>query len=242
MSPTNKQTTWLVTGANRGIGFEFVRQLLESPNNLVVASCRNPDKATALSDLRQTGKGTLHVVKMDVGDFEGVRASAPVLEKILGETRLDYLINNAGIAVLDPVFAFDPEKFLSSFRTNTIGPAVLSQVCLPLLEKGHAKKIVHISSTSGSIASLAETPNAFLPIPAYSMSKTALNMLAYKQKLERPDITIIPMCPGWEGGIGAQDAPLEPHESISKMLKIITSATNADSGKFFRWNGEIIPW
>ncbi|KAI0816815.1 NAD-P-binding protein [Trametes gibbosa] len=255
------RTTWLVTGANRGIGFEFVRQLLESSTNLVVAACRNPEMASTLSDLREIAQGTLHIIKIDVSDFDSIRSSVPVLEQILGETGLDYLVNNAAIAIIDTAFAFEPEALLSSFRTNTIGPALLSQVCLPLLEKGHTKKIVHISSISGSIASLAQTPSAFLAIPSYSMSKIALNMLAYKQKLERPDITIIPLCPGWvrtetivtdmggqdaamdmEGGLGGQETPLEPHESVSKMLKLVTSSTIADSAKFVRWNGETIPW
>lgn len=83
--------------ANRGIGLEIVRQLLASPTNLVVAGVRTPEKATALLDLKSTAKGTLHVIKLDVGDFDSVRASAKNIEAILGDTGLDYLINNAGV-------------------------------------------------------------------------------------------------------------------------------------------------
>lgn len=83
--------------ANRGIGFEIVRQLLESSSNIVVATCRDLEKATALYDIGKASQGTLYVLKLDIGDFDSVRASASTLEKVLGGTGLDYLINNAGI-------------------------------------------------------------------------------------------------------------------------------------------------
>lgn len=83
--------------ANRGIGFELVKQLLDTPSNLVVATCRNPDKATALSDLKTSAKGTLRIIRLDVADFVNVRASAKEVETILGDIGLDYLVNNAGI-------------------------------------------------------------------------------------------------------------------------------------------------
>ncbi|KAH9852412.1 NAD-P-binding protein [Lenzites betulinus] len=243
MSNTKTSTTWLVTGASRGIGLELVRQLLESPSNIVVAACRNPEKATALSDLGKTSKGTLHVVQIDVGDFASVQASAPTLEKILGETGLDYLINNAGIATADTAFTMDPKVLETTLRTNAIGPALLSQVCLPLLKKGSAKKILHISSTAGSIASTAEAKPEWQLIGSYAMSKAALNMLAYKQKLEQPDFTVITLCPGWvKTDMGGKEAALEPKESIAGILKVITSETTADSGKYLRFNGEVIPW
>ncbi|KAL1946991.1 hypothetical protein VTO73DRAFT_13952 [Trametes versicolor] len=239
MSST-RPTTWLVTGASRGIGFEIVRQLLESPSNLVVAACRTPDKATALSGLKDTAKGTLHIVQLDTSDFDSVRALPALLEPILGETGLDYLINNAGISVHDTASAFDPESMLTILRTNAIGPALVSQVALPFLEKAPTKKILHVSSTLGSVASADEFGARGA---SYSMSKSALSMLTYKQKAERPDIIAITLCPGWvKTDIGTQAARLEPAESVAGILKVITSATAEDSGKYIRYNGEIIPW
>lgn len=70
---------------------------MNSPNNLVVAACRSPEKATALHGLKTTAKGTLHLVQLDVSDFDSIRAAAKPLEAILGEIGLDYLINNAAI-------------------------------------------------------------------------------------------------------------------------------------------------
>lgn len=74
-----------------------MRQLLASPTNLVIATARAPGKATALHNLQKTAKGTLHVIKLDISDFDSIRASAKELQAILGETGLDYLINNAVI-------------------------------------------------------------------------------------------------------------------------------------------------
>lgn len=74
-----------------------MKQLLDTPSNLVVATCRNPDKATALSDLKTSAKGTLRTIRLDVADFVNVRASAREVETILGDIGLDYLVNNAGI-------------------------------------------------------------------------------------------------------------------------------------------------
>ncbi|KAL1948586.1 hypothetical protein VTO73DRAFT_10392 [Trametes versicolor] len=237
-------TSWLVTGANRGIGFELVKQLLDSPNNLVIATCRNLDKATALSDLKNTTKGTLHIIQLDVTDFANVRASVKEVEAILGDIGLDYLVNNAAIVAWDSVFDMDPEKLVDILRTNTVGPALISQVYLPLLEKGRAKKILHISSTGGSFAEfeglIAEEHRK---LGAYALSKAALNMLAYKQKVARPDLIVIALCPGWvKTDMGGEKGLLQPEESIAGIIKVITNATSADSGKFLRYNGEEIPW
>lgn len=183
--------------ANRGIGFEIVTQLVASPNNLLIAACRSPEKATALADLKKSARGIIHIIKIDVSDFDSIRASAKALQAVCGETGLDYLINNAGIvrasvcyphdAVLihdvlvqiadDTASTLDPERLLELFKTNAAGPALVSQVCLPFLEKGSTKKILHISSTAGSIGTLSKLESPRGLFTSYAMSKAALNML-----------------------------------------------------------------
>ncbi|KAL1948585.1 hypothetical protein VTO73DRAFT_10391 [Trametes versicolor] len=245
MSTTARPTTWLITGANRGIGFELVKQLLTSPTNLVVGVCRDPEHATALADLKQTTQGTLHVIPLDIADFDSVRASATQLERILGDTGLDYLINNAAIFTYDTAFTSDPDTLLRLLRTNVAGPALVAQVCLPLLEHGHAKMLVNVSSTSGSIGSVKhiEKEEHRVGGAAYSISKAALNMLTYKQKVERPDLIVLALCPGWvKTDMGGQQAALEPEESVAGILKVVTSATPADSGKFLSFSGVEAPW
>ncbi|KAH9887899.1 NAD-P-binding protein [Cubamyces lactineus] len=242
MPSTSRPTTWLVTGASRGIGYELVRQLVSSPDNLVVAACRIPEKATALHALKNASKGQLHIVQLDVGDFDSVRASFGQVEPILEKTGLDYLINNAGIAVRDAPFDLDPEVLVSTFRINAAGPALVSQVYLPLIEKSNRKVILNISSTVGSIASIDRIGMSG-KYPAYAMSKAALNMLTVKQKGARPDLITITLCPGHvKTDMGGPEGTLEPEESVAGILKVVTGATAEDSGKYLSYSGETIPW
>ncbi|KAI8974768.1 NAD-P-binding protein [Trametes punicea] len=239
MFSVSRRTTWLVTGSSRGLGFELVRQILSSADNVVIAACRNPEKATALRELNVNAKGILHVIQMDVSDFVSIRAAQKDIAHILKETGLDYLINNAGIVVHDTAFTLDPEDLLRIVRTNVAGSALVSQICLPFLEKGSRKVILNISSTTGSLQSVAEIGGI---LSSYAISKAALNMLTLKQKAERPDIIAITLCPGRvKTDMGGKEATVEPEESARGILKIITSATKKDSGKYLRYNGEVIP-
>ncbi|KAI0816808.1 NAD-P-binding protein [Trametes gibbosa] len=240
MQSTSQRATWLITGASRGIGLELVRQILKSPNNVIIAACRAPERAAGLDALKNTVQGTLHVMPLDVSDTASIRAVPKQLEAILGDSGLDYLINNAGIDAHDTAFNFDLEVLMNILKTNTIGPALITQVCLPFLEKGSAKKITHISSAMGSIATADEFGARGV---SYSMSKAALNMLTYKQKLERPDLTFLTLCPGWvKTDMGGEGAVLEPKESVAGILRVVTSATRDDSGKYMRYDGEPMPW
>ncbi|KAH9887897.1 NAD-P-binding protein [Cubamyces lactineus] len=238
MSMAHHRTTWLITGTSRGIGLEIVRQLVQSSDNIVIAACRNPDKAVDLHALKDTAAGNLHIVAVDVSDFEAIRALPKQLEPILGESGLAYLINNAGISTEDTGFSVDPEAFLRVFRTNVAGPALLSQVCLPLLKKSSRKVILNVSSFGGS--HVQHFGNAYA---SYAMTKSALNMLTVKQKVEHPDMIIITMCPGWvKTEMGGPGALIDPEESAQGILKLITSATVKDSGRYLRYNGEELLW
>ncbi|KAL7277031.1 hypothetical protein ACG7TL_008875 [Trametes sanguinea] len=226
-------TTWLVTGASRGIGLELVKQILATPTNKVVATCRNPDGATGLTELKDSAQDRLDVVRLDLDDFEAVRSSASQLNTLLGETGLDYLVNNAGISLRNELASeTEPEDILQHVRTNAAAPALVSKICLPLLRKGNKKAIIHISSTAGSV-NLA-IPRVGAKITAYSMSKAALNMLANKQKAENPDFTVL--C------LGGPAAPLEAPQSVEGVMKIIAAATPEDGCRFVRYNGDVIPW
>ncbi|KAI0628094.1 NAD-P-binding protein [Trametes polyzona] len=240
---TSRPTTWLITGASRGIGLELVRQLLESPSNLVIAACRNLEKATGLNALKDIAKGTLHIIRLDVNDWDNIRALPQQLDPIIAEVGLDYLVNNAAAYTQDTGFTVDLKTLLTIFRVNSIAPALISQIVLPYLEKSNVKKILHVSSTGGSMGAIGNNIPELQQLTAYPMSKSALNMLTCRQKLTRPDITVIALCPGWvKTDMGGANADLEPSESVCGIIKVITSATLADSGKFLRYNGEEIPW
>ncbi|OCH93967.1 NAD-P-binding protein [Obba rivulosa] len=235
--------TWLVTGSSRGIGLELVRQLLEDPSNVVIAACRNPDGATALQALREsdTAKGELHVVGLDVSDETSIRGSVKAVEQILGEGRgLDYLVNNAAVHNGDDsAFAISSEAFTRIFQTNVVGPALMGEVYLPYLLKSTRKVIVNTSSGLGSISLCQYGPRS----TTYAVTKAALNMLTNKQAKARPELIVISLCPGWvKTDMGGKAAELEPHDSISGILKVVTSLGPKDSGKFYRYNGEEWPW
>ncbi|KAI9061966.1 C-signal [Trametes sanguinea] len=247
MPSAARPTTWLVTGSSRGIGFEIVKQLVANPTNLVVAALRTPEKAPALHGLKAAAKGKLHIVKLDASDFDSIRESVKQIDPILGDIGLDYLVSNAGILAHDTAFTLDPEELLSLMRTNVAGPALLSQVLLPFIEKGERKVILHMSSTGGSMQSVPLLSvlygSASVGYASYSMTKAALNMLTQKQKIERPDLIVIPMCPGpVKTDMNPVDGQIEPEESVQGMLKVITTVTVNDSGKYLRYNGEVIPW
>ncbi|PCH39152.1 hypothetical protein WOLCODRAFT_29407 [Wolfiporia cocos MD-104 SS10] len=229
--------TWLVTGCSRGLGFELVKQLASESSNIVIATCRNPDRATALQDLRYGAIGMLHIVQLDVTDEESIYASVQIVEDIVKEKGIDYLYNNAGIDNEDNAFNIKSEDLLRILRTNVVAPALISQVYLPLVERSARKVIVNVSSSFGSIG-VDKGPY----LAAYSISKAALNMLTYKQAVAKPNITVIALDPGWtKTDMGGPSAALEPHESVAQQIQVVTSAAK-DSGRFLNYSGRILPW
>ncbi|CDO69111.1 hypothetical protein BN946_scf185042.g13 [Trametes cinnabarina] len=239
MSSSNTHT-WLITGTSRGIGLAMTGQLLADPSNTVIATCRNPDSAKSLRALEADAGGRLHIVAMDVADEESIRSSFTKVESILRDRGLDYIYNNAGaFEGSDTAFTFKAAVAMRMFQANVLGPALVAQTFLPLLEKGRRKVVVNMSSALASL-SLGTVGPAYA---SYAISKTALNMLTYKQKTEKPDIVFVGMDPGWvKTAMGGDDATLEPEESASHILKVVTKLSTKDSGKFLRYTGEEIPW
>ncbi|KAI0703321.1 NAD(P)-binding protein [Earliella scabrosa] len=236
---SGEQSVWLITGASRGIGLEMTRQLLQSPTNTVVAACRTPSKAVALKELGKEAKGTLHVVKIDIDNPESIRACADETTQALGNKGIDYIVNNAAVVIRDDsAFEGDVDTLLRTFKTNVAGSAHVSHAFLPLLEKGRKKTIVNISSTAGSIGANWSSIQT-----SYSISKTALNMLTYKQAKSRPDITAISLCPGWlETDMGGPNAMHPVSVGVEGIFKVVASLTPEKSGQFFNFKGEHVPW
>ncbi|TFK89373.1 NAD(P)-binding protein [Polyporus arcularius HHB13444] len=240
MTQMSEEYVWLITGANRGIGLEIVQQLLQSPSNIVIAACRNPAKATELQELAKKAGGKVHVVELDVSDKESINKAAKEVSEILGGKGIDYLVNNAGVSLggYDTAFSMDLDILKKTFVTNVAGTASVAQAFVGLVEKSEKKTIVNISSTVGSIGS---DPGA--PLASYAISKTALNMLTYKQAKEKPQITVVSMCPGWlQTDLGGSNATYPVSVGVAGVLKTILSLKPEDSGQFFNFRGERVPW
>ena len=218
--------TWVVTGANRGIGLELCRQLVARGED-VIAACRTPSKE--LEDL-----GARVVSGVDVTTDAGAAALLAATE---GKT-IDVLVNNAGILVPDSLGSIDFDTVRRSFEVNTIGPLRLTQALLPRMTKG--SKIALVSSRVGSLAD-----NTSGGMYAYRMSKTALNMagVSLARDLASRGIHVVLLHPGFirtemTGGAGNDDPPV----AAKGLLGHIDRLGAETSGHFFHANGQELPW
>jgi len=226
----------LVSGANRGLGYEMTHQLL-ARGDRVVAACRQPGKALALTRLAAEHPGRLHVLPLDLADPRTIAE----LSREVGALDLDIelLVNNAGVLIEHERFgAIEPKSLRDSFAVNAEGAFLLTQALNPHLADG--AKIVNLSSTLGSIASTSS-----LYSPSYAMSKAALNMATrlLSIALAERGIVVVSMSPGWvKTDMGGAGAPLGPDASIAMMLRVIDHLKKSDSGRFLSQKGETIPW
>ncbi|WP_159016814.1 SDR family oxidoreductase [Cognatiluteimonas profundi] len=231
----------LVTGANRGIGLEWVRQLL-ARGDRVVAAARHPGKANALNALAGEHPGHLHVLPLDVAD---PRAIAELQRELLllgddGEQdRLDLLVNCAGVLHSGERFgAVEAATLDDSFRINAMGPFLLTQALAPRMADG--ARVANLSSQLGSIAGLTG-----FGTPSYNISKAAQNMAtALLAAALRPrGIIVVALHPGWvQTDMGGAGATVTAQASVTGMLRVIDGLKQADSGKFLDWRGQSLPW
>lgn len=226
----------LVTGANRGIGLEFVRQLL-TRGDRVIATCRHPGKATALNTLTGEYPGHLHVLPLDVAS-EKSRAEL-VRELPLVAGRVDLLINNAGVLHSGERFGQLSAAHLDdSFRTNASGPLLLTEALAPALSDGAT--VANLSSTLGSIANTGR-----FGTPSYNISKAAQNMatVLLAHALRDRGIRVVALHPGWvQTEMGGDGAQIEATASVAGLLRVIDGLTLDDSGRFLDWQGQPQPW
>ena len=237
------QKNYLVTGANRGLGLEFTKQILEAGHN-VYAACRNTKDIDDLDHLSDEYKNRLIVVNLDINDHNSILS----LSEKLKDTSIDVMINNAGTIGPLPYFentfkqhygTIDYDVWSDVFKTNLFGPVKMAETFLENIENGNDKKMIFISSVVGSIAD--DHQKAF----AYATSKTALNksVALLADILKEKEIKVLAMCPGYvKTRMNGGGANLEPEESIAGMLKQIEKLDLESSGSFVRYNGESINW
>jgi len=229
--------TVFVTGANRGIGLAFVRQLIER-GVTVIAGYRNPDRSQELLELADK-HDDLHAVAVDVTDETQLEKVRDYIGGTFG--RLDILINNAGISIKydSLIDEIEPDDLMENFRVNVVGPFLTAKILHPLLSNSSGAKIINISSQMGSIEQASKGA-----IP-YRVSKAAVNMLTKNQALsyDGDGIITVALHPGWvRTDMGGSNAPLLPDESAANMIKVIDSLTSKDNGKFLGHDGKSRPY
>ncbi|GGZ69528.1 short-chain dehydrogenase [Lysobacter xinjiangensis] len=228
----------LITGANRGIGLEYVRQLLARGDH-VIATARHPAQAHDLNRLVAEHPGRLHVFPLDVMDPKAEAEVARELPLVLGDEPLHLLINNAGLLHSGERFGHVPAANLEdSFRTNAMGPFLLAQAIEPRLADG--AKVANMTSQLGSIANTTR-----FGTPTYAIGKAALNMVTRLLAAALADrrIAVVSLHPGWvQTDMGGAQAPLAPQQSVAGLLRVIDGLDMARSGSFLDWQGETLPW
>ncbi|CAE6402167.1 unnamed protein product [Rhizoctonia solani] len=232
---------YLVVGANRGLGLEFVRQLLQKSGNKVVATYRDASKLEELNKLTSEPSNVerLNLVQLDMNDDGSCMAVVNEVKSKVGS--IDVLITNGGINNhFDSLLEQSIEDVAITFRNNVLGPLRVTQHFVPLLNKQRLSKIVFITSAMGSL-SRGKNSNA----PSYGISKAALNMMGRKlaHELEPSNVAVVLVHPGWvQTDMGGSDAPITPLQSIGGMLKVIGQADLKNSGEYWQWDGQRLPW
>jgi NAD(P)-dependent dehydrogenase (short-subunit alcohol dehydrogenase family) len=227
----------LVTGSNRGIGFEVCRQLA-GRGFAVLVTARDATKAKTAA-MKLAKGGNVEPLVLDVSDADSIMKAADDVGSRYG--RLDVLINNAAINydTWETVENADINgTVMQAITTNLVGPWRMCQAFLPLLRKSRAARIVNVSSESGSLAEMGAGP------PAYQVTKAALNALTrtLAGELRRSHILVNAVCPGWVAtDMGGPGAPRSVEEGAAGIVWAATLPQNGPTGGFFR-DGKPLPW
>ncbi|XP_076028929.1 C-signal-like [Oratosquilla oratoria] len=243
----------LITGCNRGLGLEFVKQLAESvsPPKFIIGTCRDIGNAAALSDIA-TKFNNVHILQADVTDESQYCSLVAEVEKMTGTYGLNLLINNAGVAPKSTrINMVKSSQMKETLLVNTVAPLMLTKAFLPLLRKAAAKSeganlsvqraaVVNMSSVLGSIEE--NDQGGLYP---YRASKAALNAItkSLSLDLQRDNILVASLHPGWvRTDMGGKNAPLSTEESISQMLATIAALNENSNGSFVQYDGRTLPW
>ncbi|KAF8856336.1 putative aflatoxin biosynthesis ketoreductase nor-1 [Acephala macrosclerotiorum] len=247
--------TYLITGANRGIGLGLTRALLQRPDTAVIATVR--DEKTNLDGLHaiHTAEGSELIIERYSPTDQSSPYTAAALATQLQKPEqthvpnIDVIIANLGIgdefkSTLDTT----PESILIHFQTNALAPISLFQSLFPLLSKSQQPKFILISSSLGSIGEM----EGAAPTLAYGISKAGANYFVRKVHYEHKEIVSLAIHPGWvktgngqnfADSIGVQEPPMTLEESAAGVLKQIDAATReTTSGSFLSFDGSAIQW
>ncbi|KAH8816988.1 hypothetical protein F5884DRAFT_873840 [Xylogone sp. PMI_703] len=221
-----------VIGASRGIGQELVRQLSQSPGVHVISTTRAVPLLGSIPP-------NVSPMLLDITDDESITMAAQAVPE------LDTLIINAAMGFDDRLISLSALDFLSYLNTNVVGSSRIVQALYPALAARRTRQIIIISSTAGSLQ-LQRNETFGLQGP-YAVSKAAVNMLAvqWHNELHALGFTVVPLHPGWvstEMGNLAGVGGMRVEDSANAILKVIDGLRLEDSGKFWSYDGTILPW
>ncbi|OBS25183.1 hypothetical protein FPOA_05718 [Fusarium poae] len=248
MTSNNRNTVYVVTGGNRGIGFGLVRALVARAHSTVFATVRNDKSQSSLeAALKDTPRGdgsTISIVQLDFS----TALSPEYIRDAFDIDRVDVLINNAAFSPPSyPVLEIPTSDLRSSFEINTIGPLTVTQGLWPYLQMSSTPKVVNVSSSVGCITFQEVVAGAYGP------SKAALNWLTQAMHMQNEGLVAFALHPGFvstEMGDSAATEwgfPLTMLESVERsvegILEVIDDATREKtSGKFITNKGQELPW
>jgi NAD(P)-dependent dehydrogenase (short-subunit alcohol dehydrogenase family) len=245
----NSKKVALVTGSNRGIGFETARQLGQQGVTVIVSARREQEAREAATKLRQEGLDAVSIA-LDVTKTADHTAAANFIESHYG--KLDILVNNAGVGPADGVIglrasASSQEELQSIFNTNVFSLVELTHALLPLLKKSEAGRIVNLASILGSLTLQAMDPSPIAPLRkfSYNASKAAVNAFTIHLAAELKDtnIKVNSVHPGWvKTALGSDAAPLSVPEGAKTTVAVALLGSDSPSGRFIHELNQELPW
>ena len=234
--------TVFVTGANRGLGFEHVKQYAEKKWE-IIACCRNPEMAMELLSIKEKFDQNIVIEKLDVTDHDEIDA----LSQKYSDRPIDILINNAG--TLGPkgvpeamgyqnIGHMDYDIWRDIIEVNLLSPFKVATAFHDQVAMSSMKLLIMMSSDLGSVEQ-----NNFGGLYSYRASKSGLNILSKGMSIDWKDLTVIALAPGWcKTYLGGEEAEVEPNTSVSDQQLMFESIKPEDSGKFLDRFGDEVPW
>ena len=229
--------TILITGTNRGIGLEFVKQYL-GEGCQVIACCRNPGKAEELQSLKGAYPDTLDIYRLDISNFEMIEELSNTLKNI----PIDILINNAGVygGNNNSFQNIDYQDWSSTFKVNCMSALKISECFIENINSGSERKMIFLSSQMGSI-----DDNGSGGCYIYRSTKASLNAVvkSLSVDLRYRNISTLILHPGWVlTDMGGPNAQITAEVSVAGMRKVIKDLSMKNSGSFLDYEGLPILW
>ena len=237
----------LVTGANKGIGFEVARQLSKDHGMTVLIGARDEARGKAAADKLSADGVDARFVPLDVTDPASVEAAARWVEREFGGT-LDVLVNNAGVSLeMCAPSGSELAKLKATYDTNVFGPFLVTKTMLPLLKRSAAGRIVNVSSGLGSLTQNSDPGWEYAAIKplAYNSSKAALNMqtvLFAAELAKDTKIKVNAADPGYTAtDMNGHSGPQTVEEGARSTVRLATLPEDGPTGGYFDKDGPV-PW